>query len=351
MSRFTDAFPVPRFLAMPAVGLSLTDEAVRFVQFDIYRNKVRLARFGTKPLPPGTIRFGEIKDAPALITVLKELQKEYGLSFVRTALPEEKAYLFDVTTPYTPETNIQDAVAFKLEENVPLSPDQVVFGSHIIGGDEVLKKNPNTLDIAVSVYPADMISMYTEVLQTAGLQPISFEIESQAIARAVVEKSNFQDLLIINIRPEKTEFYIVSSKLVRFSSNVTIGTMSLFESVSGEQQKRAGGQKQIEPPLQRQNLTALIHEAQKLFSYWQTYKHGSQQTSSIQSVVVCGLGSTHERLVRMLGENLGVPATAGNVWANAFSLDEYIPPITFEESINYTSAIGLALPEGDYRYA
>jgi len=36
----------------------------------------------------------------------------------------------------------------------------------------------------------------------------------------------------------------------------------------------------------------------------------------------------------------------GNVWRNTFSFEEYIPPILFDESLDYAAAVGLALPKG-----
>ena len=44
-------FPTPKFLTMPAVGIEVTPEAVRFIEFLETRKGIAVGRYGSYPVP------------------------------------------------------------------------------------------------------------------------------------------------------------------------------------------------------------------------------------------------------------------------------------------------------------
>ena len=63
--------------------------------------------------------------------------------------------------------------------------------------DVVLKDNDH-LHVIVAVYAKEAINSYFEACKAAGIVPISFEIEAQAIARAGIPKDDKGTFMVID---------------------------------------------------------------------------------------------------------------------------------------------------------
>ena len=78
--------------------------------------------------------------------------------------------------------------------------------------------------------------------------------------------------------------------------------------------------------------------------YWHM-RDTNSDARRITSVVLCGGSANLKGLPNYMTESLGVPCMRGNVWENAFSLEETVPPIDRRHSFGYATAIGLALKQ------
>ena len=76
--------------------------------------------------------------------------------------------------------------------------------------------------------------------------------------------------------------------------------------------------------------------------YWHM-RTGDMEDKRIRSIYLCGGSSNLKGLPTYLSETLGVKCARGNVWQNAFSLEDTVPPIDKNHSLGYATAIGLAL--------
>lgn len=275
-------FPPPVFLRMPYVGLYISDEAVRFVELIQKKQGFELGRYGEKVLYPGIVQSGYINDANALVKVLSELKKEFGLHFIHTALPEEKMYLFKLNITDVNEKEISTNIEFHLAENVPISPSQIIFDYEIIGdGNE-----KGTIEVSVSALPDKVVNTYLEVFTESGLIPLQFKTEGQAIVSAFIKKGDSGTYMIVNAEEKKTGIFIISNGLVRFSSTVV-------------------------------NKETLKDEIDKICLYWNA-NDGKER--KIEKII-----------------------TPINPWTNVFDLNKYIPPIESVKALQYAVPIGLAL--------
>lgn len=332
---FFKLFPPPHFLDIPFAGLDISDDAIHCIEYSHSRSHLVIKRYGMKPLPPGVVEGGEIRDAEELTKALAELSKELKVHVVKASLPEEKLYLFKTQVPSTnSKKEIRQNVEFKLEENVPLTADEAVFffdlipkstGVISIGAEE---GNP----IGVSVAPKNLVLSYLDVLKSAGISVLSFEVQAKGIARALVKNGSSSTDMIVSIMNKKTGIYVVCGGVVTFTSTIPWGS-SFLESG-----------KDI-----RANIAELKKQLQQVNVYWEEHGLGTQ----ITRVVFAGKAALTDGLVSECAsgweESKGSPVKfeLGNVWQNAFSHDKYIPPIPYEESFDYAVAAGLAFPEED----
>ena len=217
---FLTFFPTPKLLTMPAAGIDISDSSVKFLTLKDTDNGREIDLYGEKKIPAGAVSGGEIKNADALIKVLYAIQKENDLHFIRASLPEEKAYLFKTLIPKELKgREVRDLIEFKLEENVPLSSGEAIFDYDI-----PLEEDPSALqrEVSVAVYPNSTVEQYTEVFQKAHLIALSFEIEAQAIARAIIQKGDNGTYMIVDFGRMRTGLAIVSNGLLSFTSTLDV---------------------------------------------------------------------------------------------------------------------------------
>ena len=325
---FFDLFPTPKFLFLTTTGLSLSGHGIEFVEFKQNGHKeFDLRHFASAPLPQGAVVAGSIQDKEAVTKVLSELRDKYDLRFIKATLPEEKAYTFTTQIDKKPFNTLRDRIAFIIEENVPVSLAESVFDFEIIGETN----HESVIRVAVSVLPTEVVEGYANIFESAKLYPVSFEIESQAIARAVIPRGDDRPYLILNIGYEKTSLYIAEDEIVQFSSTVGFGS-----------KEEEGEYSQLK------NLSV---EISKIFGFWNTRLDlANSPQKKIERVLITGRCSSDSKFISLLTKDLPVPYDLANVWINALSLENAAPKIPFEESFAYAAAIGIALPDKEPRY-
>ncbi|NTV44830.1 MAG: type IV pilus assembly protein PilM [Candidatus Yonathbacteria bacterium] len=337
---------------MSAVGLDITDQRVRFLELEEGAGGYVVKRYGEAAIPPGVIIGGTIKRSLEFAAILQGLKRKHGFEFVRVSLPEERAYIVHMDIPRVEEAGVHDAIAFQLEEYVPLKPDQAIFDYAVLGDDGKSEK----MRLLVAVMPEEDVSGYTTVLSEVGMKPVMLEIEGQAVAHALVEKGDSRLHMIVDIGRMRTGVSVVKDDIVRFTSTVDMGSDMLTQSivqtmnVSEEEAFRLKNEhtlgehadelgKSIESFLKR-----LSGEVEKMYEYWHTYHSDKPSEGPIEEIILSGGGANLPGLTQYLSSELRIPVSLGNPWRNVNSYDRYIPTISAKEALGYATVIGLALP-------
>ena len=360
MSVFATAtrfLPPPAFLTLPSVGVDISDTSLKYVQFK-HDNRtgqdLSLVAWGDIDIPEGTLARGNVHDGPALVKALEEVKNRTGLRNVRVSLPEERAYLFETEIKKgTSFKEIRGLLEFRLEENVPLSPRDAFFDYEIIDSAQ----SRNTLKVSVTVYSRETIMGYYDAARAAGLTPLSFEVEAQAIGRAALPVGDTGTHMIVDFGKTRTGIGIVHQGTLMYTSTIDIGGLELSSALRrqlGEKTEAelttikntkglvpgSGDRAAYEALIT--TMSAIKDEIALRIQYWQTHA-GDKEDRSIDSIVLCGGSCNLKGLPSYLSEVLGIEAKRAQVWQNAFSLSDEIPPIDRRHSFGYATAIGLAL--------
>ncbi len=325
---FLDSFPVPEYLLLSTSGIAITDKGVKFIQFrrKSFSNNRKIIHSHKILLPIGAVDSGFINDKNAVVAALKELKSLHDICYARATLPEERAYLFTATIDKVPFEGLRDAVAFIVEENVPVSLPESVFDFEIIENDPQSSK----IKVSVTVLPKEVVNIYIKIFEAAGITPISFDLESQAIARVIIPRGDRRTTLIINLGEKKTGFYVVKDEVVEFSTTPAHGI----------------------PPLGvAPNLYDLKAEMRKVFGFWgaRVDRDGATQ-KKIEKVLLCGAGSGNAEVVRELMSECLVEYALAEVWINSTSVPDRVSAKIIENPLEYLAAIGVALPRSEKNY-
>ncbi|MEK7579183.1 MAG: pilus assembly protein PilM [Patescibacteria group bacterium] len=355
--KLLSVFPLPSSVTMPAVGLDISDHSIKFLELVHSHTGFRVGRFGTKEIPEGIVVGGMITRRDDLVKILAELKDEHKLTYVRASLPEEPGYIFTTIVPAVSPDEIRSLLKFKLEEHVPISPTDAVIDFDTVATDAPVGSKEKV--VAVSVFPEGLAQIYVDLLHAAGLTPVSLEIEAQAIARAVVPQNLTAACMSVDVGRTRSCISVVAGGVVRFTTTVDIGGDGLSLAIA-----KALPNAKEEEILVLKNEEGLAHtehedvktamyafaktlrnEIERYYIYWQTHPEQNQKLPHplVDRVFLSGGYANTAGLSEFLSEELLMPVIRANVWENAFSLDDHVPPLEYRHSLSYASSIGLAL--------
>lgn len=346
----------PKFITLPSIGLDISDTSMKYVKLGGTKVGNRtLDQFGDIDIPGGVLHRGQVEDPQKLAQVLAECKAQTGAEFVRVSLPEERAYLFETELKKsTPLKEMRSLLEFRLAENVPIPARDVFFDYSVLPAgpeDKVLK-------VAVTAYARETIQTYYEACIAAKLQPVAFEVEAQAMARAVIPDEMEGAAMLVDFGKTRTGIGIVYNKTLLYTSTIDIGGNQL----SAALRKQLGDNKAEKELTELKNLEGLVHGANSSvvhdalmttvsvikdelatrMQYWHL-RTGADADRRIHKIILCGGSSNLKGLPAYLTESIGVTTVRGNVWENTFSLEDTIPPIDKRHSLGYATAVGLAL--------
>ncbi|MBI2618299.1 pilus assembly protein PilM [Candidatus Kaiserbacteria bacterium] len=349
---FLRFFPTPSFLNFSATGVDISETSVKVLKLKETRDGTIPEFFEEKRIAFDIISQGDIRDVHALAAVLTELKKKYDMAFIRASLPEEKVYLFQMSIPYAEnKEQLLHSIEFQLEEHVPIPPEDSVFDYDII------RKREADIEVSVTVFPKKVVESYQEAFRLAGLTPISFELEGQAIANAVIARGDEKSYMIVDFGRSRTGIVIVKNGIASFTSTVDIGGNALTEVImehfhvdeaEAQRMKNKKGvihsedNKELHDSLLK-TISALRDEVNRHFLYWNTSDANRKEEDKISKIILCGGNASLAGLPEFLSLGIKVPVERADVWQNAFSYENYIPPLNYEEGLSYATTIGLAL--------
>ena len=347
--------PPPKSLRVSGIGIDISESSVKYIGFkSSYKNSERLSlvHHGEFDLAPGVISRGDIDDVGVLAKILAEIQIKTGVSYARVSLPEERVYLFETEVDSGLSLNeIRQQLEFKLEENVPLSSRDAYFDFKL--SDRANEEGNRVA--SVTVCTKEIVDKYYKACQLAKITPLSFEVESAAIARAVLPANFTGAKLLIDFGKTRTGLGIVSDGVLLHTSTVDLGGNSLSVALK----RQLGEMPEAELTMIKNNfglvakrdgknlaesllpsMAAIRDEIQMRVDYWND-KNGEDR--KIDQVIICGGSANLRGLTTYLSETLGIESSLGNVWQNAFDTKVKASPIDRQHSYGYATAIGLAL--------
>ena len=351
-SKFYKFFPPPQFLQMRAVGFDISDTSMRFVELIEGRKGLVIGRFGERSIPRGVIESGEVQKPLDLRAIINDIKKTDNLEFVSVSLPEERAYLFDLKLPVMKYSEIRGAIELLIEEHIPLKADEALFDY------DVVKESEAAVHVNVSAVPRLLVDGYLEAFSGSGITPIAFEIEAQSIARSVVPEGDKSSCMIVDFGKMRSGIAIVSEGSVEFTSTVPVGGGSLTEAIaknlkiSYDEAEKIKLEKGISGSAASEDLSLALMSTVSILrdeitrhqSYWETHTDESgKKRTGIQKIYLCGGDSNLAGFAEYLASGLSVPVELANTLINVNTLAEYVPEISFDNSLRYATAIGLAL--------
>jgi len=366
-------------LKQEAFGLDFSDLSLKIAKLKKRGKFFSLASWLEVKLKPGIIEEGEIKNESVLIDAIKT-----GLNNVKgeklktknviASLPEKKAFLQVIRMPKMEEGELKTAVPFEAENYIPFPIEEVYLDFQIV---RPIYGHSDYFEILIVALPKKTIDPYVSCLKKAGLVPRAFEVESQSISRALIKNGTSPfPVLMVDFGRSGTSFIIFLGSSPRFTSSSPISSHKLTEAISqnlnidlieGEKlklkynlqtSKKTIKDKKVFEAI-KPTLNNLVEQIKKYLYYYQTHSASERfgfdmsdgtpgprrkLLEKIDKILLCGRGANLKGLPDFLSFELKARVELGNPWINILpELLKEIPELSFEESLGYTTALGLAL--------
>lgn len=356
-SLFEKLIPPPSYLLMESMGVDISDTSLKYIKFSQSGHmaaKHTLQAWGELEIPEGVLKRGQVSDQKKLTQVLEQFKDITQAEYVRVSLPEEKAYLFETEIKRsTPAKEIRGLLEFRLEENVPIPARDAFFDYDILEHDTTDK----VMRIVVVAYARETILNYYDACVSAKLIPISFEVEAQAMVSSVLPAGIPGAHMLVDFGKTRTGIGIVFNGVLMYTSTIDFGGSQLSDILK----KEMGELKESELTDIKNNqglikgvsdsvcydalistISVIKDEIESRIQYWHAADY-KQKERRIQSITLCGGSVNLKGLPEYFTEVLNIKTVRADVWQNAFSVNEVIPPIDLRHSYGYATAIGLAL--------
>lgn len=356
--RLLNLFPLPHFLKLSSHGFDISDESIKYIKFA----NGNVENYGEKKLPAGIIESGEIKKEKEFTDFLKINFRNSGIKNIIASLPEEKAFLDIIELPRVRENEIRNIIGTQFENYFPLKAKDSIFDY------EILNPREDFFDVLISAFPKETVESYKRCLIKAGFTPLAFDLEVEALKRALFQKSDNSFKMIVDFGKTRTTFIIINKDKTLFTTTIKIGgenldkilskslslTIGEAETVKKEKGKifpfmkeNAGEENEIQSVLMPV-ISEIENEIKKYIEYFKTHylhihKNKNGNSISILEIILCGGDANFIGLSDYLSKSVKIPVRLANVWKNAIDLNNVIPEIEFSESLKYATAIGLAL--------
>ena len=344
-------------------GLDISDRSLKIVNLKKKKNSFVLSSFNQIEIEPGIIENGVIKNENALVKIIKSLLKsikggKIKTKYVAASLPEEKSFLQVIQMPGMEEEELKSAVVFEAENYIPLPMSEVYFDFEAVNP---VKGHSNHVDVLIAATPKKIVNSYVSCLRGAGLIPAILEVESQAIARALIKNyASTHPIILIDFGKTSTAFIVFAGHSIRFTCSIPFSSEQLTQAIAkslGISLEKAekikskydvSGTKTdarskkifeaVDPILE-----GLVAQIKKYSDFYQSHASHEHLSSDydIEKALICGGGASLKGLPSFLSKKLGLPVELGSFWID-FPSKKAVGGIS-KESLSFTTALGLAL--------
>lgn len=342
---------------VPMIGIDISDQTIKIVHLSPAPSW-RLLSHCMKVLPAGVIENGIVLDKKKMQEEIVSALSSCRISVkakdsVVASIPETQSFLRVIEIPNMVEEEIHEAIRWEIAQHIPFGLENVYV--------DWQPSSPSThsikeghMEVEVGAAQKRVVDPLYSVIHDIGLDVVAFELESQAIVRSLISRDwkLKQGILIVDIGNTATNVVVYDHSAVRFTASLPQGVMQLLRDISPDDAKNivenlSALPKWFSDRAQAQILItaeSLVHD---IFGIVQFY-NSIDANHTVKEIILTGGGSNLLGLDNaFLKYFTEVHIQRGNPWVNVLTgKNATKTPMDLQESVRYSTAIGLALRKG-----
>ncbi|MFA6322861.1 MAG: pilus assembly protein PilM [Candidatus Buchananbacteria bacterium] len=306
------------------IGLNISDYSIEALVLakPLFGNFI-IQAYARTLLPKGVVDNGEIKNEDKLVGAMTELLASARPEPIKNghcilSLPESQTFSTIIKLPSGLKAEeIINTVPFEVEEAVPFKTDEIYFDFKTIGC-----QGP-TQEIFYTAVKKSIVDSYVAVLKKVNLSPLAFELESNSLARALLNHpSSDQAKILVDIGSRTTKVYIFDRQGTRESLILDIAGNKITKAIAAglkvsileaEKIKLTSGfnpqteaAKRVTKILETE-FKKIVIPTKKFLTDYQT-----QNQRTVDEVILTGGSALFENLDQLVADELGIKTDIGN---------------------------------------
>jgi len=210
------------------IGLDIGSASIKVLQLKGAKGKLKVERFGVKPLPAETIVDGSIMDGLEVVSAIKEIaaeqklkQKNVALSISGTSVIVKK-----ITLPPMSEEDLEKQIKFEAEQYIPFDINDVYLDFHILSTQEHSAEGQQEMSVLLVATKKDKLNDYANAVREAGFLPKVVDVDAFAMENMYC--INYDTLpgeltALVNIGASVMNINIIKGGVSAFTRDITIG--------------------------------------------------------------------------------------------------------------------------------
>ena len=344
------------------LGLDIGASSIKLVQLRKEKEMAVLETYGELSL--ATYGGGDVGRAVMVVEgrlkiALSDLIKEAKVTAkgATVSVPLKNSFFTTMRLPRLSDQELKESIQYEARKYIPVPISEVIVEWWVLSptGKEVAETSIGTgtrnfLEVFLSAIPKDVVENRSSLLGEAGLEALSFEIESFSFARASL-KRNLGTVLLIDIGASSTKFAIADGGAVRAVHHLEKGSQDMTLGISqslGVDFERAEAMKreygisnkpetegivQVLAPM----VDFIVLEGERFLLDWK--RRGGD---TIGKVLVGGGGALLKNINDVIIKRYGVEAETVSPFSKVV-YPAFLEPSLREIGPSFANAIGLAL--------
>lgn len=329
-------------------GLDIGANHIRLVELSGGTTKYSLKSFGEAPVPGGITQSDSKLDLQKLAKVIEDLRKSSGVTTknVVSAIPGTSTFNAIVNLPPMSKPELEKAIKYQAEQNIPLKIDEVKYDWQII------KQDPQSKEMTVMIIAAtkSKVNNLLELFALTDLNVLALETSTVAMARSLA-LPNTPLAMILDIGSTTTEIAIIDGGVLNQTRSFPLAGFGMTRAISqnlgldmnqaeqfkqrfGLSQDKLEGQvyKVVEPILRN-----ILDEAVRSSKFYQ-----EQSGKKIERVILTGGSSRLPLVAEYIKSYMGVEVSFGNPWSNISYKSSDSDKLN-QMAPEFATAVGLAM--------
>jgi type IV pilus assembly protein PilM len=346
------------FKSNGVLGIDIGTASIKMVELQKKDSRFNLANYGIFELKGSLTNAGVIGQNilklpdDEIIWGIKEVIKKAGIKSrdAIASVPSFSTFSTVIEMPYLSEADLAKAIPFEAKKYIPIPIEEVNMDWSIIE----VKNNPDnptkpTVEVFLAAVPKDETERYRKIMQGAGLNLKSLELENSALIRSLLG-NDLTPTAIVNIGGRSTSILIVSKGFERIGHNYEVGGFEITKSISrslnisidkAEELKKKMGLNQTDENIVQQAMVSLIDmmafETKKTITNYEETKK-----QKISRVLVVGGLANMPNFANYFKAKLDRDVFVGNSFARII-YPQALNPVIQEIASTFSVAAGLAM--------
>jgi type IV pilus assembly protein PilM len=304
-------------------GLDIGTTAVRVVQLTNSPNNKQLLRYGMQPITEKSSASDSKADQQKLAQTIKELLTQTGIRTrnVAVGLSSTRVFTTLIDIERLSPSELEKTIHYQADSIIPTPPAESKIDWALVGDSPV---DANKVEVLISSVPNEFAENRLDLLESIGLNVISFEPDNLALVRAMIPPATTAPHMVIDVGNKSTDIVLTMNGIPRLTRSVPTGSEAFVRAATqnlnidqnqaeefvfkfGLSQQKLEGQVYHAIITTVDLLTSDIAKSIKFFE-------SRYQNAKLERMILTGAASALPEFPLYLANKFGVEVEIGNSW-------------------------------------